>query len=498
MKRRLLFSAVLAAAFSVSFASLTARPVNIKPITIEPTSMQALDRNGNPTGPVIPLEGGIQSGDENPLAQIFDIQYDGRHLVPGTWVTAANQYSPTIYAGNFLFTNATNQFINWPMFVNDTKLKPAGLGKGVVRYSAVMVWGPAGGGFDSFGGIVFNPNTGLFRPTIDLWVVGKVEDGSNGFIFRNLGQGYRFTFGTAATGLNGGFYNFQVTFAEAGGNAWPGPGDQEGGMMAIMRKSDPAGAVTNLSGVEVGMPSFRSISSPTDPLYPGTNPSDSDSFSWVDQNADYAFATDEYDDWTDSQTPFVPGTDGGHMSAVGVWLWDTDKKHAAITVNLEDYVGGTSGPGSLEAPKGVTVTMYAWDPVAGAIVGAPRIVEALRNAAGQIQIMDPKVDPDGTGPLPAATQIKMYVKRNHWLQKDAGVFDFAGTPAPVTINLKNGDVNGDNEVGPTDFSILAGAFGTFLGDSGYVANADLNEDGEVGPADFAILAANFGEFGDAP
>lgn len=72
---------------------------------------------------------------------------------------------------------------------------------------------------------------------------------------------------------------------------------------------------------------------------------------------------------------------------------------------------------------------------------------------------------------------------------DAGVTN-------LNIALKNGDVNGDNEIGPADFSQVAAAFGTFLGDPNYNANADLNKDDEVGPADFAILASNFGEFGD--
>lgn len=66
----------------------------------------------------------------------------------------------------------------------------------------------------------------------------------------------------------------------------------------------------------------------------------------------------------------------------------------------------------------------------------------------------------------------------------------------LVIGLKNGDINRDNEVGPSDFAALAAAFGSFDGDPNWNADADLNADLEVGPADFAILAANFGEFGD--
>ncbi len=73
---------------------------------------------------------------------------------------------------------------------------------------------------------------------------------------------------------------------------------------------------------------------------------------------------------------------------------------------------------------------------------------------------------------------------------------FSADTAKFTASLLNGDVNSDNEVSPADFAILAGAFGSFVGDPNYLVNADLNGDGEVGPADFSILAGSFGEFGD--
>lgn len=55
-----------------------------------------------------------------------------------------------------------------------------------------------------------------------------------------------------------------------------------------------------------------------------------------------------------------------------------------------------------------------------------------------------------------------------------------------------GDVNGDGEVGPADFTLLSAAFGSSLGDPNYNVDADLNKDDEVGPADFTILSQNFG------
>lgn len=94
-------------------------------------------------------------------------------------------------------------------------------------------------------------------------------------------------------------------------------------------------------------------------------------------------------------------------------------------------------------------------------------------------------------------QFNLLVKSSHWLRKAvSGLSLDQANVTGVNFSLKNGDVNEDNEVGPADFSLLAAAFGSFLGDPNYSANADLNGDEEVGPADFAILAANFGEFGD--
>lgn len=92
---------------------------------------------------------------------------------------------------------------------------------------------------------------------------------------------------------------------------------------------------------------------------------------------------------------------------------------------------------------------------------------------------------------------KAIIKASKWLSRVVTVTTTAsGTASFSTVTLPNGDCNGDNEVGPGDFSILASAFGTFDGDPLFQARADLNGDGEVGPADFAILAGNFGEFGD--
>lgn len=111
------------------------------------------------------------------------------------------------------------------------------------------------------------------------------------------------------------------------------------------------------------------------------------------------------------------------------------------------------------------------------------------NASGNYSLTLPSTVPAGTYDL--------FAKGTHWLRKRIANFNLpAGGATNANFELVNGDVNNDNEVGPADFSGLATAFGSFLGDPNYTAASDLNGDSEVGPADFAILANSFGDFGD--
>lgn len=113
----------------------------------------------------------------------------------------------------------------------------------------------------------------------------------------------------------------------------------------------------------------------------------------------------------------------------------------------------------------------------------------LRNANvglvnGQYQIKD----------LPTQV-LTVSLKNTHWLRRTHTV-DLVNGSATQNFSLINGDVDGDNEIGPGDFGILSSAFGSAEGDVGYDYGADLDADGEVGPSDFGILSANFGLEGD--
>lgn len=63
------------------------------------------------------------------------------------------------------------------------------------------------------------------------------------------------------------------------------------------------------------------------------------------------------------------------------------------------------------------------------------------------------------------------------------------TLPPLSFNLKLGDVDGDEEIGPGDFEIVVQNFGS---GTATFEEGDVDGDGEVGPSDFEIIVANFG------
>ena len=58
-----------------------------------------------------------------------------------------------------------------------------------------------------------------------------------------------------------------------------------------------------------------------------------------------------------------------------------------------------------------------------------------------------------------------------------------------------GDVNNDNLVDISDFSLLRATFGKSCGDGGYDGRADFTGDCLVDISDFSLLRGNFGQAG---
>jgi hypothetical protein len=89
------------------------------------------------------------------------------------------------------------------------------------------------------------------------------------------------------------------------------------------------------------------------------------------------------------------------------------------------------------------------------------------------------------------------IKGAKWLQTDVqNVVVNGANVTGVNATLLPGDANGDNVVNLLDFSILASAFGSAVGDPAWNAAADFNCDGVVNLTDFGLLAEDFGLAGD--
>jgi hypothetical protein len=61
----------------------------------------------------------------------------------------------------------------------------------------------------------------------------------------------------------------------------------------------------------------------------------------------------------------------------------------------------------------------------------------------------------------------------------------SGSSLTQAVSLRNGDIDNDAEVGPSDFEAVVAQFGG-------AGDADVDNDGEVGPSDFETIVANFG------
>lgn len=179
--------------------------------------------------------------------------------------------------------------------------------------------------------------------------------------------------------------------------------------------------------------------------------------------------------------PWLAGTDGWiylssdclvqELRPKLVIEWGTLAKVSG-TITLGDYFGTVEGqPVWFEVVDGNGNVVHS-------------VKRFLRGTTGEYSLKFPAFISSGT--------YGIRVKGAHWLSKlETGVSVAAPNTTTLNFTLINGDVDGDNEVGPGDFGALATAFLSVAGDPNWNVNADLDGDGEVGPGDFSILANNF-------
>lgn len=161
--------------------------------------------------------------------------------------------------------------------------------------------------------------------------------------------------------------------------------------------------------------------------------------------------------------------------------------------------------GAFESPYPLTVltiqlTLQGRPPAPNASYMVEGEVE-VRLVGGGAPILDMPFTANNMGQvtLPAITvgTYDVWVKGAHTLARlheDVAVVTAVTMP---TALLLEGDSNNDNAIQLNDFSLLATAFGTSVGDPGYDARCDFNMDGMVTLTDFSLMASNFSMLGDA-
>jgi hypothetical protein len=112
-----------------------------------------------------------------------------------------------------------------------------------------------------------------------------------------------------------------------------------------------------------------------------------------------------------------------------------------------------------------------------------------------VATLNPSVDAAGNytvlAPKPYGNY-KMTVKGVNWLSKKQDVDTSAANVTAITVSLKNGDLDGDDEISILDYLALSAAYESIPTSPDWNPTADLDKDLEVTILDYLLLSANFG------
>ncbi len=171
-------------------------------------------------------------------------------------------------------------------------------------------------------------------------------------------------------------------------------------------------------------------------------------------------------------------TDGMVYVACGKDLYQI---HAGIsgTVELQDWVG----PNNDGSPEGITVEVQ------------------LQNQASII-ITTHTATLDGNGEFTitgiAAGTYNVRIKASHWLAvvQEGLVVNGGNTTIATPFSLVNGDIDGDNQIGATDYAAWNNSNNTGPNDPNWNPNADLDGDEYIDLSDYIIWNKNMDQTGD--
>lgn len=189
------------------------------------------------------------------------------------------------------------------------------------------------------------------------------------------------------------------------------------------------------------------------------------------------------------------------LDRISLWLWNNDEngREPRIDIRLEtdDAANGESRPSGVvlegwtfNVPNnGVfNPTLYAFDSVSHTALdsGSRYWITARSNAPG------------GSDPVWAWAALDSgwmslidHATTDQWSDASSGAvasYIVEGTSSGGTP----GDIDGDGDVDLSDLAIMLSAFGTCVGDPGFVPAADINGDGCIDLGDLSILLSNFG------
>jgi hypothetical protein len=167
--------------------------------------------------------------------------------------------------------------------------------------------------------------------------------------------------------------------------------------------------------------------------------------------------------------------------------------------NFQQLMGNTFEWATQNPPSGPGVTgrviLEDYDPGLTPVPVASFIYRDIETniPAGRVQ---GSLTSNGTFNIPGPTvpgTYRLYAKATHWLRAVKTVTTTSsGTPNVGNFSLKNGDIDGDNEVSILDYIALSQAFGSEPGFTSWNINADLDGDLVISILDYLTLSTNFG------
>lgn len=461
MRDRIFFVALLCClastpSWGADFDAKTAR-------TIEPEAIVILDAQHRPIGdpiPYVPRSG--QSKDATAFANAFDATLS----LPTALPNLASFFSSVYGAAPTPSLNAEDYRAR--IYADDMNLNPSQVRRVACLATVAGLWNPDA--------TVPASGTGDLMIVLDTYTsalmspAGPANSGlitSVGAIYRNVAAG---TFKT-------------VIDLSQSSQGWGLPATGGGYQLSAYGVSGTG------TPVQLGSQAFQLalsvMRSPGDPQFPGTNPSSSSAYAWVD-DTDAAFGSSVnhpnyvLENLTNASYSELRSFDrtatanGVLHPAVGFFV-----DHNARMISGKVHFGSCT-PGA--EPAVVTIGIRRGVTIA--------FQNVLLGPNGEFEVRD--VNPSSAG---GASQIA--IKVGTWLRKKLSFNSGAGSVNVGTISLINGDCNGDNAVDASDYFILSDAYETAAGDQAYLSHADLNRDGFVDASDYFILSDSYDLMGDS-